>query len=1286
MLGLSIGTDSGVPKLGRNNHKSYNFAASNIGRFHTSGVSGSMKKHTAKKTKEKLGDTDKSNLVDDQDEKLRQLKDRSKNYVPERLEARQKEIEEDTMKLLELEKKLDEVKRQKELKRRRDEARAMQRLQYSSVLKIQRRVRRWLLRRHMRAATALQAFLKFAAAKQAVAAATWAIATLREFVQMIELKQLRYNEVKKAARSAAASIWSHVEKKSAAGVMEARKQAVMIASRTIQVGIRSAALQKQHKKRTKKISMFASSPKGIASPKARAAKLWALLRKRVVPVHFKFHDTAYRRRTVFTDGYVNPAKDMDHPNYRGTGALSMAEVCLQVAERKKRSKMEEVMRLHKQREEAMAQERVLRLQMIEEDKKKKELEQTKHEQQSFINKAKKEKSKVDFLRRVETEQIERAKVVNQVREKKEKVRREREAQAKREQENEAQENKLMYAEDIRFFQNLEKVRKQRLKDYATKRKSELDKAEKDHQPGPNQVTSGPGYLSARGAGGGGGGGAHEGMTQHEIALEEERKMHVWAAHDNAMRQRLAARRAAEKEEKRNAELEQEMIRKEKELVAMKAQLMMKRAAFMKAKAKKLKDQAQENSKKSDQDGDSHGSTSARTRSRSGSRSGRRKKTNGRAGSGSAPSSAPNSPSKKKKETIYDVSDPLALDMLPSGPRYEPPGEDWDWHTPRAVGSGKSAISDLRRNKCSPILPKQAAEKEGGGPLVSPGGVRLNSAERLAMAIQRDQAQHAHAPHPFDQHDDDVILQSSPFKSCSVHELRASAQKKLPLSPIELEKELLRDSVKFPVIAQAASEGVLNGEGIVNKKEKKIVSKGVLKNKYINDKLENSPYGSLLPKQSQAQQSKAKHQSQHQRPAPQPDFNAGNDPYRAAQTVVAPTSTFTAMNRPARPSLQGISIINTANAGVKKSVKGESLVDIVQKAREKLRQDSNIQDEKNETSAALVAATAALGGGNHPQPTEHYTEMESEMDTDGQPPVYNKKPKAKKKFKKVKKKVAPPPAVEKEKPLEPNKEKVNKRKLIHDTYNKIMKAEITKKNADKKAAENAEADIEVPAEVVADFFAKRKKATTEDNDDENVVHQPSDEEKKVKSSLSYWTSVLGGRTEVSSPRLEDKVTKQDKAHAKSPKKTLISQQRTPQRQSLKDKDQDQAKAEEQVDQHQHFLLDEQHLQLNSSPYEEQQAQKERQEMIEQLRQEELLQQQQHQVEDGHEEDYEDDNYYDEDFEEAEVAENKPPGLAVGLNTGFRESESYGEAYEEELNMECERLRAELEKKMLAKFDL
>lgn len=41
----------------------------------------------------------------------------------------------------------------------------------------------------MQAATVLQVFLKYAAAKQAVAAATWAIATLRSFVQMVRKEE-----------------------------------------------------------------------------------------------------------------------------------------------------------------------------------------------------------------------------------------------------------------------------------------------------------------------------------------------------------------------------------------------------------------------------------------------------------------------------------------------------------------------------------------------------------------------------------------------------------------------------------------------------------------------------------------------------------------------------------------------------------------------------------------------------------------------------------------------------------------------------------------------------------------------------------------------------------------------------------------------------------------------------------------------------------------------------------------------------------------------------------------
>ena len=301
----------------------------------------------------------------------------------------------------------------------------------------------------------------------------------------------------------------------------------MIATHSIQVGTQAAAMQKHHLQ-MKKQSMLKKnlSPKAVVagSPmaRARAAKMWALIRNRVIPVQFKFHDTAWRRRTIFTDKYLNPATDPKHPHY-ARGKMSMADVALMVEEQRKRNKMEEVIRLHKQREEEMRQEKTLRLQMIYEQKRKKEQERNAQEEQELLRKATKEKSKLEFLRRVEVEQSERAKLVNQVRDKKDKIRQEREALARQEIENETAENKLMYAEDVRFFQNLEKVRKQRLKDYAMKRKMEQEKTEKDFLPQQGQGTAGPGYLSARGGKG------QEEVSAHDLALEEERKMHIWVS-------------------------------------------------------------------------------------------------------------------------------------------------------------------------------------------------------------------------------------------------------------------------------------------------------------------------------------------------------------------------------------------------------------------------------------------------------------------------------------------------------------------------------------------------------------------------------------------------------------------------------------------------------------------------------------------------------------------------------------------------------------------------------------
>lgn len=284
--------------------------------------------------------------------------------------------------------------------------------------------------------------------------------------------------------------------------------------------------RQQHKQRQSLMKRAASlgspKPKGSPSSHARAKKLWALLRSRVIPVHFKFHDPAWRRRTVFTDGYLNPATDPKHPHYAKV-KVHMVEVVEEVEERRKRDKMAEVIRLHKQREEEMRQEKVLRLQMIAEQKRKKEQERNAREQEELLLQATKEKNKLEFLRRMEQEQSERAKVINQAREKKVKLRLEREAQLKEEIENEATENKLMYAEDIRFFQNLEKVRKQRLRDYAMKQKLAKEKTEKDFQPLPGPTQGASGYLSSRGGGGRGG----EEMSERDLALEEERKMHIW---------------------------------------------------------------------------------------------------------------------------------------------------------------------------------------------------------------------------------------------------------------------------------------------------------------------------------------------------------------------------------------------------------------------------------------------------------------------------------------------------------------------------------------------------------------------------------------------------------------------------------------------------------------------------------------------------------------------------------------------------------------------------------------
>ena len=402
--------------------------------------------------------------------------------------------------------------------------------------------------------------------------------------------------------------------------------------------------------------------------------------------------------------------------------------------------------------------------------------------------------------------------------------------------------------------------------------------------------------------------------------------------------------------------------------------------------------------------------------------------------------------------------------------------------------------------------------------------------------------------------------------------------------------------------------------------------------------------------------------------------------------------------------------------------------IVEKAREKLKQDQDTQASKDETSAALNAATAAaLGGGRrHDEGGDEddaggYAEQQTHTQSNMPAP----KPKLKKK-KKIKKKSAahpPPPKA----PVEP-KEKVavKKRKLINDTYTKIMKAEIQRKAEEKKAAElqKKQEEEEVSADAVENFFARRRQAAAEE--EQAAGEDKSQSTETENPSHSYWSGVMGSgsgsEAALVSPSKEktslDNMTPQtaaaigllnnpkvqprrkNKVISNSPKKSrsknLSQHNSTDLRQTsvVEEEQEDQDEGEDEMEQEQerqerqgrreentagqplHFLLDEEHLQLNSSPYEEQQQQQQ--------------QQSNRPPEEGGDDDYGDDEDFEEDPNDLKGEPTKNDQASCNsldeLSVEFKDSDTFGDAYEEELNMECERLRAELEQKMLAKFDL
>eukprot|EP01041_Mallomonas_annulata_P002986 gene2986-5858_t len=154
------------------NTVSSRFSSQLVNRFHTSGISGSMEKHTKVVKQPEIA------LVEKKEKKL--LASSSASL----LMRKEREIAEDVIRMEALEKRLAEIREAKELRRKKEEARAQRKLMLISAVLVQKSIRRFLKRRKETNAAIILAFIKSLLARQAVTAAAWAAATISRFARL----------------------------------------------------------------------------------------------------------------------------------------------------------------------------------------------------------------------------------------------------------------------------------------------------------------------------------------------------------------------------------------------------------------------------------------------------------------------------------------------------------------------------------------------------------------------------------------------------------------------------------------------------------------------------------------------------------------------------------------------------------------------------------------------------------------------------------------------------------------------------------------------------------------------------------------------------------------------------------------------------------------------------------------------------------------------------------------------------------------------------------------------
>ena len=150
--------------------KTYQFAEKLHGRFFVSGVSGSFRKHAEKLIREHQQSNEKFTF---------------KPVAPKFEEKFNSEYQKDAQRLVELENRLSEIQRKRNLRNNRDIQRRQGRRQYTAAVTIQRAIRRYFYKKKTQASDIMQSFLKMVLARQAVSAAYWAAAIIRRFAKRV---------------------------------------------------------------------------------------------------------------------------------------------------------------------------------------------------------------------------------------------------------------------------------------------------------------------------------------------------------------------------------------------------------------------------------------------------------------------------------------------------------------------------------------------------------------------------------------------------------------------------------------------------------------------------------------------------------------------------------------------------------------------------------------------------------------------------------------------------------------------------------------------------------------------------------------------------------------------------------------------------------------------------------------------------------------------------------------------------------------------------------------------